>query len=517
MHSNAKKSVGNILTGLISQLITLALGIITPRLFLVNLGSEANGLLNSISQILVYVSLLEAGVGTASLQALYGPVATEDKASINAILAATSRFYKRTGRVYLLVVLALTVLFPLTIQSSLPRSDIMLVVFLSGMPGAVSYYFQGKFRLLLQAEGKSYILTNLSTIFTVLASLSKIILLLAGFNVVALQAMYLAFSLIQTALIVLYMKRHYKWLDLSVQPNFDAISQSKNVMLHQVTGLIFSNTDILVLTYACGLSTVSVYAMYTLLFGMISTMIGHFGGVNFILGQTFHADRQRYLKLHDLYEVFNMTLTFCLYCIANIFILPFLSIYTAGVFDVTYVDKYLPYLFIATYLLSNGRSSSSQAITFAQHFKQVQGRAVLETIINLIVSLIGVNYLGIYGVLLGTIAALLYRTNDMILYANRKILHRSPWITYRRWLLNLALFVVVTVAAKYIFSFIPLDTYWQIIFWAVICCIVIIPLFFVVVSIFDRETYRCAKELLSPYFKSFLNKFFRKNRPSQEP
>ena len=111
MYSNAKKSVGNILTGLISQLITLALGIITPRLFLVNLGSEANGLLNSISQILVYVSLLEAGVGTASLQALYGPVAAEDNASINAILAATSRFYKRTGRVYLLVVLALTVLF----------------------------------------------------------------------------------------------------------------------------------------------------------------------------------------------------------------------------------------------------------------------------------------------------------------------------------------------------------------------------------------------------------------------
>lgn len=509
MYSNAKKSAGNILTSILSQIITLALGVITPRLFLVNLGSEANGLLNSINQALVYVSLLEAGVGTASIQALYGPVAKDDKASVNAILAATSRFYKRTGRVYLIVVLALTFLFPLTIQSTLPKSDIMWVVFLSGMPGAVSYYFQGKFRLLLQAEGKGYILTDLSTIFNVATSLSKIVLLLAGFDVVVLQAMYLVFNLIQTLVIVIYMKRHYRWLNLSVQPDFDAISQSKNVMVHQISGLIFSNTDILILTYVCGLATVSVYAMYTLLFSMIGTMISHFGGISFILGQSFHTDQQRYLRLHDLYEVFNMTLTFCLYCIANIFILPFLSLYTAGVSDVIYVDNYLPYLFIATYLLSNGRNSSSQVIAFAQHFKQVQGRAVLETIINLTISLIAVNFLGIYGVLIGTIAALLYRANDMILYANRKILHRSPWITYRRWLLNLALFVVVTIVSKYVFSFIPLSTYWQIVLWAGVCCIVIIPLFFAVVFAFDRETFHFGKELLCPYLQALARKFRR--------
>lgn len=64
---NSKKSLTNILSNILRQVLTLGLGIIIPRLVLVNLGSESSGLLNSINQILAYITLLEAGVGTASL------------------------------------------------------------------------------------------------------------------------------------------------------------------------------------------------------------------------------------------------------------------------------------------------------------------------------------------------------------------------------------------------------------------------------------------------------------------
>ena len=318
--------------------------------------------------------------------------------------------------------------------------------------------------------------------------------------------MYMIFNLIQVAAIISYIKKRYGWIDLRVKPNFEAISQSKNVLVHQVSTLIFTNTDTLILTYCCGLKMVSVYGMYTLLFGMISTAIGNFGGANFILGQTYDTDRPRFLRLLDVYEIFNMVLTFSLFCIANMFILPFIELYTSGVTDISYVDNYLPYLFIATYLLSNGRNSSLQVINYAGHFRLTQWRSILESTINIVASLACVFKFGIYGVLLGTIAALLYRTNDMIIYANKKILHRSPWKTYRRWLVNLALFIMVTMLSKLVFSHIALDTYPRIILWAAIACVIVIPLFFAVASIFDRETYRYAKELLSPHLKRVWNK-----------
>ena len=507
---NVRKGINNIITSILSQGITLALGVIIPRLVLVNLGSEANGLLSSISEVLVYVALLEAGVGAASTQALYGPIGREDHDAINGILAATDRFYKRTGRMYLAIVLLLTFVFPLTIQTTLPRSTVMWVMLLSGLPGAIRYFFQGKYTILLSTEGKGYILTTMTTVVNVLTSFSKIALLLAGFDVVALQVMYLFFNLAQMLFILLYIRRNYPWLDLTVEPNTAAISQSKNALVHHISGLIFSNTDALVLTYFCGLSAVSVYGVYNMLLGIISGVIGSFGGFNFVLGQAFHNNRQRYLRMLDVFELYNMTLTFCLYCIANIFILPFLALYTKGVAGISYLDKYLPYLFVAVKLLNNGRSSSNMTIQYAGHFKQNQGAALLESAINIVVSLLCVWKFGIYGVLMGTIAALLYRTNDMILYANRKILGRSAWITYRRWLLNLALFVAVTVAGKWFFSFIALDSYVRIIGWAVVCCFVVIPFFFGVVSLCEREVFRFAWELMKPYLLKMKEKLGRK-------
>ncbi len=94
----------------------------------------------------------------------------------------------------------------------------------------------------------------------------------------------------------------------------------------------------------------------------------------------------------------------------------------------------------------------------------------------------------------------------MISYTNKRIPDRSPWKTYRRWLVNLGLFIIVTIISKQIFTHVALDTYPRIILWAAISCVIIVPLFFVVASIFDKETFLAAKEMLSPYFKKLLSK-----------
>ena len=70
------------------------------------------------------------------------------------------------------------------------------------------------------------------------------------------------------------------------------------------------------------------------------------------------------------------------------------------------------------------RSSSNNILSFAGAFKETQWRAVLEATINLVVSFICVFKFGIYGVLFGTVVALIYRANDIILFANRRVLKK---------------------------------------------------------------------------------------------
>lgn len=445
----SKRGIKNVIFGLSYQMLVFAFGLITPRLLIVSYGSAVNGLLSSVSQIYAYLALLEAGVGTATLQALYRTIAADDRNGTSSIMSATHHFYKKTGAVYFFCVVLLSVLYPIVIDSEISTWIVVSVILLNGLSGVINYFFQGKYRIFLQAEGKSYILSNISSVTHILSNVAKILLVYYGYDVVAVQLAYFLINLLPLSYIAIYIARKYKWIDLSAKPDFAAISQKNSVIVHQLSGLIFSNTDVILLTVFSDLETVSVYTLYASFYGTVkSVLLSVLDGIKFAMGQMFHKSFTEYLKLHDVFELFYMALTFAAYTVLQIFMIAFLQLYTKGITDINYIDKYLVYLFSAVYLLQAARGPSALVIDFAEHFRQTRNRALLEMGINIAVSVVGVIFFGIRGVLLGTIVALLYRTNDMIIYANKRILKRSPWATYRRWLLFFAIFVVFVCLGK---------------------------------------------------------------------
>lgn len=482
---NSTKGVKNIIWGIFAQIITIAAGVVIPRLTIVNLGSESNGLLNSVGSVLAYLNLLEAGVGTVTVQALFRPLAEDDRDAINRILAATHHFYKRTGRIYLACVLVLSCGYTAFAHTELPHVSVFLVVLTSGLSGVLSYFFQGKYRLFLTAEGKGYVLTNLSTVTSVGVSIAKVLVLLSGGNVVSVQLIGFSFNLAQMVFFLAYMRRNYAWIDLTVTPDFEAISQKNAVLVGQIASLVFYNTDVVILTLLTSLKVVSVYSMYAMIFGMVKAIAVTFSdSVVFAIGQAYR-DRQKFNQMINAYEVYNLSMTFSLFCITGILILPFLRLYTKGITDINYLDRYVAALFVVYYLMDNGRKSSGIVINIAQHFEQTKWRAVLEAAINLTSSVVLTVFFGIYGVLLGTIIALLYRANDMILYASR-LLERSPLITYRRWLRN----VLIFGAAYWLAARIPwnLNDYGQMFACGVVLCVTIIPVFLAINSLWERES-----------------------------
>lgn len=48
----AKRGLKNIVANYLSQIVTLVLGLLIPQLVMVNLGSESNGLLQSVTNVL---------------------------------------------------------------------------------------------------------------------------------------------------------------------------------------------------------------------------------------------------------------------------------------------------------------------------------------------------------------------------------------------------------------------------------------------------------------------------------
>lgn len=498
--NKAQRSFKILIFGVVSQIVTLLLGIIIPRLVILNYGSEINGLLSSVRQVFVYISLLEAGIGTAALQAMYGPIARNDKNGLSAIMTATDRYYKRTGVLYGAVVILLALLYPVVVKSNLPNNVVVAVILLQGMSGVIKYFFQGKWTILLRVDGRGYITTNAATIVNVASHAAQIALILLGADIVAVYFSYFVITLGQMLYIIHYAKRNYGWLNDKAEPNYSALSQSKNVIIHQVSGLIFNNTDILILTYFCGLKVVSVYSLYALVINCVSNIIDSLSSsVEFVLGQTFNSDRERFLRLQETYETYYLGGSFSFFTITLLLFPSFIKLYSSGIMDTDYNDAWLPYLFVAVNVLMYARRPSSQIINFAGCFRQTQWRSILESAINLSVSLGLVRNMGIYGVLIGTVAALLYRTNDIIIYANSVILKRSPWSTYRRWLQNTAIMAVCTITIRPLIP--PLGSYYAWLFCAVWVSILCFAIFLLVDSALDVQSFKMARGYLFDFFR----------------
>ena len=487
MHSTVvKKGIKNLKAGLFNQLITLVLGIVLPRLVLVTIGSEANGLLNSANQAVVYLALLEGGIGWSITQSLYGPVARKDTDEINGIMSASNIFYKNVGKLYLLGTIIVAFAYTALVQTSLTKTTVFIVVVLTALPQAINFWFQGKYRTLLSVDGRGSVLSNLNTVVYIGTSFSKIALLLSGFNVIALQVMYCCFSLAQMIFITYYVKKVYPWLNIKVKPLKEKIGQRKSVFIHQISGFIFSNTDMVLLSVFCNLKIVSVYAMYNMFASMINTLIGNVtGSVTFAMGQKYNTDREGYLKYHYLYETICMVLVFSLDFVLLLCILPFLKIYTKGITDINYIDGILPWLFIAIQMLQYGRVASQKVIEYAGAFKDTQWHSVIEMVVNILVSVTGVIKFGIYGVLLGTIVSLGIRCILMIYYSSRKILCISQKRVYVKWGINILIFAVLYFIMSQIT--VVLDSYIKIVIYAVVLLMVSVISFGGCALVYDKE------------------------------
>ena len=502
----AKKGAYNVIFGILGQLITIALGIVIPRLVVVSFGSEVNGLLNSITQIFICFTLFEAGVGVASLQALYIPVANDDKKSICAIVRATKDFYFKMGIAYSAAVTILSLVYPLIVHLNIPYWEVVLIIFLGGISNSLNFLYQGKYKILLQAEGYSYVTTNITTIINILINVVKVLLLLKGFGVIAVQVSFFLINVLQMILYYIYVRRRYKWVDLKVEPDTGAISQKNATLVHQISSLVFTNTDVLLLTFITrDLKIVSVYTMYNMVISMVNVLLQQVStSCDFRLGQMYNTDKDLYLVLHHIFEIMYLILVFSAMTLVYIFIIPFMRLYTVGVSDANYINKLYPIAFVLVPLLTYGRSAASGAINYAGHFEQTKWRAVAEAVINLVVSVFAVWKFGIFGALMGTVVASLYRTNDIIIYVYKYLIPGKVFTTYKRWLASFIVFGAI--AALVDVDSTRYNSYISIIGYGIVYAVVVLLIYVLVQAIINPDERKQFISIVSGYYKKWKGK-----------
>ena len=418
----------NMSLSVLSRIVTMLTGIVIQNQILIAFGSDLNGLTSSITQIMSYLVLIEAGIGMASIQALYTPLANNDWAEVSGVITATGREYKKISATFSILLIITSLAFPLLVVEQVEYALAAVLTFLTGGSYVLSYIIGGKYKALLSADQKIYVLYSLDIAVALLSCITRLLALHMGGNIVAIQAINLVCVFLKNAGYYVYVKKVYKKIDYTAPPLMNSISKRWSVLVHNIAGIIVNQTDGMLLTIFRSLKDVSVYSVYYMIFGQLSTLIqstfmqapmATFGRIYNSKGRVINF----YKKYEFIFSIMLFVVSTCALCLS----LPFIKMYTASVRDVEYIDGILPVLFMLTLVMNQIRVPSIIMINVAGHFKETQKGAIIESILNLSISLILLLFtpLGMYGLLIGTVCSYCYRTVDIIMYNYKHILKIS--------------------------------------------------------------------------------------------
>lgn len=448
-----KTVIVNLVVSTLTQLVTLILGMILPRLILLTWGSEYNGLLSSVTNILRYLSLLEAGFNTATLQALYKTVGQNDKEKTSIVIRTSQHYYHRISAVYAMMVLLISIVYPLIITSEISYWETFVIIVLQGVVGVINFAFRAAYQQLLNAEGKYYIISLITLLTTVLTYAAKILSIGYFGSVIIMQIMSVVVIIVQVVIYAIYFNRRYKWIDKDAQLDESLLQNRKYYFTQQIAGLIFNSTDTFVLSIFCGLKVASVYATYNLVYTALAQIISLIrGSTSFVLGQSYHKDKTLFEKVYNAYSAMQSMVGGIMASISIVLIINFVKLYTQSITDVNYIDFVAALIFSFNLMLECSRGASLASANIAGKAPNTTWRYILEAAINLVSSLILVNFIGMKGVLLGTAIAGIYRTTDSIIYTNKHVLSRSSKYEFKSVIVDFLLFFIIVYVSHNIIS-----------------------------------------------------------------
>lgn len=401
------------------QVIILIVGLITPRIMLQYYGSEINGLVSSICQFVSYFSLVEAGLAGASTYALYKPLASGDHKSINGIIVAAKIFYIQSGYVFVLLTLVLAFFYPCFIKSErLSPISIGLLVIIIGINGTLEFFTLAKYRVLLTADQKTYVISITSMIQIFLNTAIIVVLSISRVNIITLRVVALLAFFTRSFLLLIYVKIHYNYLNYKEIPNYKALNKRWSALYLQILGSTQSGAPIILATIFTSLQNVSVYSIYNMVVGGINGVLSIFiSGLSASFGNVLARDEKKTLqKAYRDFEFFYYSLITIIYGISMVTILPFIRIYTRGITDVNYDLPMVGFLFVLNGWLYNIKTPQGMLVISAGLYRETRVQSTIQTFIIIVLGSILAPVYGLVGILIASCISNIYRDIDLLIF-----------------------------------------------------------------------------------------------------
>ena len=389
------------------------IGFVSRTIFLNILGVTYLGLNNYLSSLVSILSLAELGIGGAMTYALYGPLAREEHAKINAFMILFKKLYRMIGIGIFLIGTILALFLPYIIKDYPINREVYLIYFLFVFNSASSYFFSYK-RTLLYVDQRNYVMTTIDFGLYVLRIMLQIGVLIYTKNFVIYLLVGIFMNIIGNIIMSSIVDRMYEYLFSEEITPINEEEKSKfvkNIKGNIVGGIgetIVFQTDSLLMGAYISLTAIGLYGNYIFVLGFLSLLVNTtINPVVSSIGNLFHSEDTTLIAKINFIKKFQFISFSIIYILSMgflIFINPFITIWLGNdfLFDIGVVI-----LIVVNFFLTNYRRPALILISIYGLSYEQNKKVLVEIILNIVLSLyyLIVLDLGVAGILLGTICS----------------------------------------------------------------------------------------------------------------
>lgn len=415
--SRRKKVVKNLLSEILPQLFIMILGLIRSKFYLDYLGGNTVGLVNLFNQIVGYLSLVEGGIGQAVIYKLYKPTKENNFQKIVEIRNGVQNIFKKIIFIIISLAVVCGLIIPFLIKDNEYSTMYIVINFLLYAVSEIILYTTVFERSIYVATEKAYKVNYTIKTSLIIKYLLQIVLAMVIKNITVIFATLILIGLVENAIIKIIAKKDFNNLPETKVQDKSVLADVKNLIVHKIGGLIATNIDIVLISKFIGLGKVLIYSTYLMYLNALVSLTNKIsramvGTIGNILIEDKEKAYNTFVKFNGL--VFFVAVTFS--GVFNLFINYFIQLFYNGKVVTSIITSTLFTIILAYSIIRIPLITYSEG---AGLFKETRICPILESVINLILSIILVNIIGINGCLIGTIVSLVvseYFIKPNILY-----------------------------------------------------------------------------------------------------
>lgn len=437
----------NPIVSVITSILNMAISFLAQKIFLCQLNSEYLGLNGLFSNIISMLAIFELGIGAAITFSLYKPLAKDDKSTIKALM----NFYKKAYRIIVGIVtivgVSVTPFLPFIIKEVTIDINIY-AVYLMFVADVVCSYLLTYRRSILYADQKNYQINIIHMAYLIVMNSLQLSVLALTKNYYLYLGVKIIMRLVENLAIHLVVREQYPYLDnlknakLDKKIEADIFKKIKALLFHKIGGFIVLGSDNIIISKFIGLVEVGLYSNYYLIYKAGEQLIGQaISALTPTVGHKLATEESE-----KSFGAFRKTrfAGFCMACFAATLFFtcmqPFIKVWLGE----KYLLGTLTLAMIALNLFQRlQRYAFSTFKEAAGIYHEDRFIPLVESVLNIVASIILLKIFGLAGVFMGTtISGLALWCYSYPRFVYKNLFKRSYWQYAKETMGYIAIFLI---------------------------------------------------------------------------